>query len=138
MLLYDRRQIGNMLLARRRRLGLTQEEVAEAAELSGRAYADIERGSANMRIETALRICDALGVTPDDFLTQPDPDDEPELDDVIERLKCCPARERKTALQLLDVYLRSVERLLSGAARCIQKRPGGAFFACVFSGGSVE
>ena len=52
MLLYDRRQIGNMLLARRRRLGLTQEEVAEAAELSGRAYADIERVRfPNIRVE---------------------------------------------------------------------------------------
>ena len=42
------------------RLGLTQMEVAEAAGLSDRTYADIERGTVNMQVETVLRICKAL------------------------------------------------------------------------------
>ena len=49
-------KIGNRLLAQRKALGLTQAEVAERAGLSDRTYADIERGSVNMRVETALRI----------------------------------------------------------------------------------
>ena len=52
--------IGNKLLSIRKRMGMTQAEVAEAAGLSDRTYADIERGSVNMRIETILRICNAL------------------------------------------------------------------------------
>ena len=44
MLLFDTQQIGNRLLAIRKRLGLTQSEAAELCGLSGRAYADIERG----------------------------------------------------------------------------------------------
>ena len=63
MLIYDFREIGNRLLAFRKKAGLTQIEVAEAAGLSDRTYADIERGSVNMRIETILRICDALHIT---------------------------------------------------------------------------
>lgn len=41
MLIHDFREIGNRLYAVRKRLGLTQGEVAERANLSLRAYADI-------------------------------------------------------------------------------------------------
>jgi transcriptional regulator with XRE-family HTH domain len=62
MLVYDLNIIGNRLYALRKRMGITQ---AEAAGLSDRTYADIERGSVNMRLETLLRICDALYIIPD-------------------------------------------------------------------------
>ena len=65
MLIHDFREIGNRLYAVRKRLGLTQMEVAERAGLSLRTYADIERGTVNMRVETALQICEALHITPD-------------------------------------------------------------------------
>ena len=64
MLVLDMREIGNKLLAIRKRMGMTQVEVAEAAGLSSRTYADIERGTVNMRVETILRICDALILPP--------------------------------------------------------------------------
>ena len=65
MLLWDMQKIGNKLLAVRKKTGLTQVEVAEASGLSSRTYADIERGTVNMRVETTLRICEALHITPD-------------------------------------------------------------------------
>ena len=43
MLLFDTQQIGNRLLAIRKRLGLTQSEAAELCGLSGRAYAHPDR-----------------------------------------------------------------------------------------------
>ena len=42
MLVLDIREIGNKLLAIRKRMGMTQVEVAEAAGLSSRTYADID------------------------------------------------------------------------------------------------
>ena len=69
MLIFDRHIIGGKLLQIRKRRGMTQAEVAEAAGLSDRAYADIERGTVNMRVETMLRICAVLRITPDEFLT---------------------------------------------------------------------
>ena len=69
MLIFDFHAIGEKLYAVRKRSGLTQAEVAELAGLSDRTYADIERGSVNMRIETVLKICRALGITPDALLT---------------------------------------------------------------------
>jgi len=64
MLIHDFGKIGNKLYLFRKKTGMTQFEVAEAAGLSDRTYADIERGSVNMRVETLLKICDALHITP--------------------------------------------------------------------------
>ena len=73
MLIFDFHAIGNRLLTIRKRMGMTQAEVAEAAGLSDRTYADIERGTANMRTETILRICKVLHITPDTILTEEEP-----------------------------------------------------------------
>lgn len=108
MLIFDRREIGNRLLFERKRLGLTQSEVAERAGLSDRTYADIERGSVNMRVETALRICKALGVTPNDIFTKDDTDAVAQAEALMQRLTRCSSKEQTTALQLLQVYLQSV------------------------------
>jgi transcriptional regulator with XRE-family HTH domain len=109
MLVFDFRLIGNKLFAVRKRMGMTQAEVAEAAGLSDRTYADIERGTVNMRIETVLRICNALHITPDEVLT----DDSPSLsacqDELWQRLMACSPKDKETALQLLSVYLESLK-----------------------------
>ena len=108
MLEHDLQMIGNKLLAVRKRNGLTQAEVAEAAGLSDRTYADIERGSVNMRLETILRICEVLHITPDEILTQSDDDISPEQEYLLTRLNACNEKDRKTALRLLEVYLKSL------------------------------
>lgn len=63
MLIYDQITIGNKLLDVRKKSGLTQAEVAERADISDRAYADIERGCTNMRVDTLQKICNALHST---------------------------------------------------------------------------
>lgn len=108
MLVYDFKIIGNRLLAVRKRAGLTQTEVAEKAGLSDRTYADIERGSVNMRIETILRICDALHITPDEILTKDDSALSRRQEELIERLNACSEKDKDTALRLLDTFLRSL------------------------------
>ncbi|MGN0600262.1 MAG: helix-turn-helix domain-containing protein [Oscillospiraceae bacterium] len=110
MLIFDLRVIGNNLLAIRKKAGLTQSEVAEAANLSDRTYADIERGTVNMRIETILKICEALKITPDDVLTEEEPSLASKQEDLLEELKKCSIQQRKTALELLSVYLKSINQ----------------------------
>lgn len=109
MLIYDFRAIGNRLLAIRRRQGLTQAEVAEAAGLADRTYADIERGTVNMRLETILRICQALHITPDEILTQERSAITVRQEELLARLNACSEKDRDTALQLLEVYLCSLD-----------------------------
>ena len=110
MLLFDFHAIGNKLLAIRKRMGMTQAEVAEAAGLSDRTYADIERGTVNMRIETLLRICQALQITPNDILTESCVSEAPQLESLWEQLNSCNRKDKETAFQLLQVYLHSLNQ----------------------------
>ena len=110
MLVYDFRTIGNKLLAIRKKAGLTQSEVADAANLSDRTYADIERGTVNMRIETILKICGALHITPDAVLTDDNPNLAAKQAELLEQLDHCTVQQKETALELLSVYLRSTNR----------------------------
>ena len=107
MLIFDMRTIGNKLLAIRKKTGLTQAEVAEAAGLSDRTYADIERGSVNMRVETILRICEALKITPNDIFVSQDNKILTE-EEIINTIKKCSPKEKETALNLIEVYLQSL------------------------------
>lgn len=110
MLVFDFRKIGNKLLAIRKKAGMTQSEVAEAANLSDRTYADIERGTVNMRIETILKICEALQITPDVILTEDNPGFSYKLGELLERLNNCTESQKETALELLSVYLNSLNK----------------------------
>ena len=109
MLIFDLRTIGNKLLTIRKRMGMTQSEVAEAAGLSDRTYADIERGTVNMRTETILRICSVLHITPDEVLTEENTSQTSRQAELWERLNACNPKDKETALQLLSVYLKSLD-----------------------------
>lgn len=110
MLVFDFHKIGNKLFTIRKRNGMTQAEVAEAAGLSDRTYADIERGTVNMRIETILRICDVLHITPDEILTEDSISVSAKQEELWQKLNACPPKEKETALQLLSVYLKSLNQ----------------------------
>ena len=109
MLIFDFRAIGNKLHAIRKRSGMTQAEVAEAAGLSDRTYADIERGTVNMRIETILKVCNALHITPDEILTDNNPSMTSRQEEIWERLMACSSKDEETTLQLLSVFLESLK-----------------------------
>ena len=108
MLVFDLHAIGNKLLAIRKRMGMTQAEVAESAGLSDRTYADIERGVVNMRTETILRICNVLHITPDEILVGENTTLTAQQAEIWERLNACNPKDKETALQLLSVYLNSL------------------------------
>ena len=109
MLIFDFHTMGNKKLAIRKRLGKTQAEVAEASGLSDRTYADIERGNVNMRMETFLRICEVLHVTPDEILTCENTTLLSKQNEIWERLNACNTKDQETALQILSAYLRSLD-----------------------------
>ena len=109
MLLFDMKKIGDRLLALRKQRGLTQAEVAERAGLSDRTYADAERGTVNLRVETLTRICDALHTTPDAvLLTKTETVLDPQI--ITERLHNCSDEELRTACAILDAYLQSLQK----------------------------
>lgn len=53
--------LGTALRSARKRLGLTQSELALAAGVGLRFMVDLEGGKATVRLEQVLRVIDALG-----------------------------------------------------------------------------
>lgn len=98
MLIIDIHEIGNRLLKARKKCGMTQTEVAEASDLSLRTYADIERGTSNMRVDTLLKICATLDVTPNNVLLIDCDKSTEQQDDLIQLLNNCSPKNKKTAL----------------------------------------
>ena len=110
MLIFNLHTVGNKLLKIRKRLGLTQAEVAEKAGLSDRTYADIERGTVNMRLETILRICEALQITPDDILTEEKTSLSNLQEEIFRKYQSCSSHEQETILKIMSVYIDSLKK----------------------------
>lgn len=58
-------EMGRRIAKRRNVLDLTQEELAEKADLSAAYIGNVERASSKCSIVTLLKLCTALEVTPD-------------------------------------------------------------------------
>ena len=54
---------------------MSQEELAEAVDLSMKHISTLEKGETMMGIDTLERFCAFFGVTPNDLLTEPVPED---------------------------------------------------------------
>lgn len=54
-------QLGQVLRAARKQLSLTQSQLALAAGVGVRFIVDLEAGKPTLRLETVLRVIDALG-----------------------------------------------------------------------------
>ncbi|MDO8300598.1 helix-turn-helix transcriptional regulator [Lacisediminimonas sp.] len=54
-------QLGDVLRAARKQLGLTQPRLALAARVGVRFIVDLEAGKPTLRLENVLRVIDALG-----------------------------------------------------------------------------
>lgn len=62
-------EMGTRIAERRKQLGWTQEQAAEASGLSWQFFACVERGIKNMRAESLLNLSRAMNVSTDYILT---------------------------------------------------------------------
>lgn len=60
--------LGGNVRRRRLAMGLSQEELAERAELHRTYVGSLERGERNVSLENIFRLADALGCLPRDLL----------------------------------------------------------------------
>lgn len=103
----DLQKIGRRLLAYRRNYGLTQAQAAEASGLSERAYAKIERGESDMRIVTAIQICEALHISLDDLFFEDGIENY--KDDIQKQLANCSPSELKIISLIVKLLLKPEE-----------------------------
>lgn len=62
------RLLGQRLRVIRKKRYLTQEQVAELANISPQHFSGIETGSAKVSLPALVRLCNALDTTPNDIL----------------------------------------------------------------------
>lgn len=65
----DLKEIGLRISKQRKRLGLTQEQLAERMEVSVQMISNLERGVKAIRIDNLVRVSRILDVTTDYILT---------------------------------------------------------------------
>lgn len=66
----DYKLLGMKVRLFRRKQGMTQEQLAERADLSASFIGHVERGTRISSLDTLMRLCHALQVTPNDLLQE--------------------------------------------------------------------
>lgn len=106
---YDRLCTGERIKSRRRELGISRDQVAAMLQLSQKYYADIERGSCGMSLETAVSIAAHLEVTLDYLIHGKAEVATCEISKesrmILFQLEHCGSDKRKMAVKLLKTYL---------------------------------
>ena len=111
MIITDKLVIGNRLYKIRKERNLTQFEAAELAGISDRAFADIERGSKNMRVESLCKICAALNITPDVLLVDDNKETKLAEAEILTRFKESNPRDKEVLCNLIATYLNTVHKI---------------------------
>ncbi len=97
------KQIGERLRSLRLTAGLTQEHLAERADLHTTYIGQLERGEKNATVETICKLAKALKVAPSQiFAHLPLPDSPPSpAEEIFQLVQECPPREQKALLAIL-------------------------------------
>ena len=96
-------EIGKRILDRRKQLGLTQEALAEKAEVTTQFVSYAESGKRAMRPGNLLKISEALGVSADYLLTGDMIDKDSLL--LSEKLRMLTPKQLRLIEGLLDTYI---------------------------------
>ena len=107
---YDRLATGDRLRLKRTLLGFTQEEMAEKIGRATKYYADIERGSCGMSVETLMALSKTLNMSLDFLILGIEAEDaesvhQEEVSAVLDMLDHCSAQNRSYAMRLLKLFL---------------------------------
>ena len=57
-----RRAVGLIIRDRRKQAGMSQEQLAERADLSPKYLGEVERGCVNISLDSLVRVCQALAM----------------------------------------------------------------------------
>ena len=110
---YNRFEAGDRIRNKRMLIGWSQSEVAEKIERSTKYYADIERGSCGMSIETLISIGTLLDMSLDYIIygkTHDEDENKKHSDEFVAILSLMdniPENKRQYALRMLQLQMES-------------------------------
>lgn len=106
----DKPALGQKLRDARQKKGYTQHALAEMADIGNVYLGEIERGSKMPSLNIFVKLIEALDVSADyilrDELTS---GKEYIYDELTQKLKNLTPKQRKTAADILDAYLRNLD-----------------------------
>lgn len=105
-----RKRFGSLVAAHRRRLGLTQEALAEKAGISVDIISKVEVGATGARFPVIERLADALGVDPAELFSTEIPGGSLKrgpLIDLTTQLAALPATDLRWITGVVEAALRS-------------------------------
>ena len=102
--------LGQKIRQARKRRGYTQRALAQIADVGGTYLGEVERGMKMPSLNIFIRLIEALDISADyilrDELTS---GKEYVYDEITQKLKNLTPKQRKTAADILDAYLRNLE-----------------------------
>lgn len=106
----DYSAVGKRISLIRKNRGMTQEQLAEKAELSNIYISHIENSRSIPSLETLMKLCSALDITPDEVLLGTKQDMENYLQsDIQKKLILCTPKERRMVSRFIDLLLEERE-----------------------------
>lgn len=102
---YDKKAVGERIRLQRKALGIPPDDFAERIGRVPKFCADIERGQAGMSIDTMLKICSLLKISPDYLLLGKRDECMTETEMILSALNQCTEKQRKDAYALLKLFL---------------------------------
>ena len=91
----DYKRLGERIREERRKLGLTQAQLAEAVDISDTYMGSIERGERSLTLDTLVRLVNRLGVTVDYLLADSVPDSDSNIMEQFKHIIDGQSMERK-------------------------------------------
>ena len=105
----DKKAFGKRLRTLRIEAKLTQEQLAEKADISPVYLGEVERGQKVLGLDKFINIIKVLDVSADYILCNELPTGEPYVfDEITVKLKKLDPKQRKTVLDILDGYLNNI------------------------------
>ena len=106
----DYSAVGKRISLIRKNRGMTQEQLAEKAELSNIYISHVENSRSIPSLETLMKLCSALDITPDEVLLGTKQDMENYLQsDIQKKLILCTPKERRMVSRFIDLLLEERE-----------------------------
>ena len=102
----DYQLLGKRIANFRKNRGLSQEKLAEKSEISNNYLSNIENNHSIPSLETMVKICIALNVTPDELLLGVTKNEKQYLSaEILETLNQCTAQEKRLIYGFINFLL---------------------------------
>ena len=105
----DKAELGKRVREARNKAGLTQESLAEKADIGIMYLGEIERGIKMPSLKIFIKIIEALDISADYLLRDELTSGKTFVyDEITEKLEGLTPRQRKGAVEILDAYLKTL------------------------------